>query len=494
MHPLVEQLGAHAAQLPDKRAIIAGATSLSYGQLWSCIQRAARWLQEQGTEPGARVVWSSEPGDPWFAVGYFATHLLGAIAVPVDSKIAPANRQTVLDQSDATLVVLDAAFRSFRAVMSAHDGSDTHDALRSEARLDDLADVLFTSGSTGRPKGVALTHANICAAARNINQFIGNTAQDVEVVTVPLSHSFGLGRMRCVLAMGGTLVLVPGLTFPALTFNALTTHRAAGLACVPAGAALLLKWGAERLGACADHLRYMELGSAPMPREDKHRLMSLLPRTRICMHYGLTEASRSAFIEFHADAHRIDSIGRPTPNVTIRIGSADAPTLPPDTVGTMFVKADTVMQGYWRDPQRTAEVLSEDGWLNTGDLGYADADGYLHLVGRGEDVINVGGRKVYPATVESAAQAFAGVLEAGCVGEVRDVVGQTPVLYVVAAHDVAATLDLTALQRFLATRLEHYAVPTRIELVTELPKTSSGKVQRSVLRQRASAARSQQPG
>lgn len=489
MRPIIEQLGLIAKQFPDRRAIVAGKTSLSYGELWSRIQHAARWLQEQGVQPGARVVWSSEPGDPWFAVGYFATHLLGAVAVPVDGKIAPANRQAVLEQSDASLVVFDEAFRSFRSLISAPDAGAAQDALEPAARLDDLADVLFTSGSTGRPKGVALTHANICAAVRNINQFIGNTADDVEVVTVPLSHSFGLGRMRCVLAMGGTLVLVPGLTFPALTFNALTTHRATGLACVPAGAALLLKWGAERFGACADHLRYMELGSAPMPREDKQWLMKLLPRTRICMHYGLTEASRSAFIEFHADAHRIDSIGRASPNVTIRIGSADGQVLPPNAVGTIFVRAETVMKGYWRDPQRTAAVLSEDGWLNTGDLGYADEEGYLYLVGRGEDVINVGGRKVYPSTVESAAQEFEGVLEAACVGEARDVVGQTPVLYVV-ARDPAA-LDPASLQQFLASRLEYYAVPTRIELVKELPKTSSGKVQRSLLRQQPPATKPQ---
>jgi long-chain acyl-CoA synthetase len=284
---------------------------------------------------------------------------------------------------------------------------------------------------------------------------------------------------------GGTLILVPGLRFPALVFKALATHRATGLSCVPSGLAVLIRSSGEGLGERAGNLRYMEMGSERMDAAAKRELMKLLPATRICMHYGLTEASRSAFTEFHRDAARLESVGKASPNVSIEIFDEAGSPLPAGESGRIRVRAATVMKSYWRDPERTRTVLDQQGWFDTGDLGYLDADGYLFLQGRGDDVINVGGRKVYPAAIEDLALRYAGVAEAACVAapDPEGLVAEVPVLYIVAADQAAP--DPAGLLRFLEAGIERYAVPRQVRCVEALPKTASGKIQRSVLRAQA---------
>jgi long-chain acyl-CoA synthetase len=230
----------------------------------------------------------------------------------------------------------------------------------------------------------------------------------------------------------------------------------------------------------------MEIGSAPMRLATKKALMELLPRTRICMHYGLTEASRSAFIEFHADARHLESIGKPSPNVALRIRSDTGEALPPHCVGRLQVRSEAVMKEYWQDPEGTRRAKADDAWLDTGDLGHFDDAGYFYLDARQEDVINVGGKKVYPATVEVPAAQFPGVIECVCVAlaDPRGLTGDLPVLYIV--EDASTSVDREALISHIASHVERHAVPAEVRVVESLPKTGSGKVLRSTLREQAS--------
>jgi long-chain acyl-CoA synthetase len=417
-------------------------------------------------------------------VGYLGIHLAGGIAAPIDGRAPTALRREVEDRLAPVLVIAEQKLAEFRSFAQRPVEGPDHPPQEAPSE-GDVADILFTTGSTGRPKGVVLTHRNIVSATANIVAFIGSGPEDREVVTLPLSHSFGLGRLRCTLTTGATLILAPGLTFPAVTFDLLSRYRATGPACVPTGVALLLKWGRSRLAEAGETLRYVEIGSAPMPLSTKRELMELLPGTRICMHYGLTEASRSTFLEFHADAAHLESIGKPSPNVAIRIRSDAGEACPTGRTGRLQVRSETVMKEYWRDPEGTRRVCLEDGWLDTGDLGHVDEAGYVHLDARSEDVINVGGKKVYPATVEGAAAEFPGVLESACIGvpDPRGLTGDTPVLYVV--ESAPGSLDPHALLAHLAARLESHAVPSALRLASSLPKTSSGKLLRSALREAA---------
>jgi long-chain acyl-CoA synthetase len=200
------------------------------------------------------------------------------------------------------------------------------------------------------------------------------------------------------------------------------------------------------------------------------------------MHYGLTEASRTTFQEFHADVEELASVGRPAPNVSVEVRDEANRSLPAGKTGRICVKAATVMKSYWDDPGRTRRVFDDEGRFDTGDLGYFDTSGSLVLQGRSDDVINIGGEKIHPSTVEDAARSYRGVAEAACVAapDPEGLTAEVPVLYVVKAD--GAKVESVELLQHLATRIERFAVPKRIRFVDALPRTSSGKLQRSTLK------------
>ena len=325
---------------------------------------------------------------------------------------------------------------------------------------------------------MVLTHRQIAEAATNINAFIGSRLGDVEVVPIPLSHSFGLGRLRCMAQTGVTLALEAGLRNAAKVLQRILELKATGLALVPAGFGLLLRTTKDRLGEARRHLRYIEIGSAPMSLENKHRLMELLPETRICHHYGLTEASRAAFLDYHADRDKLTSIGRPAPNVQIAVHNDEGRDLGPGEHGELAIRGAMVMKEYWRRPELTRAAL-RDGWLRTGDWGWKDAEGYFHLLDRRNDLIDVAGMKVCPEEVEQLLDKHPAIAESACVG-VADPQGITGhrVKAVFVARAPVSDIELIA---WLRPRLEEYKIPRFWERVESLPRTPSGKIQRQLL-------------
>ena len=487
LRTLVKTVADHAAATPDKPALIAGGKALSYGDLWRRIAAAGEYLHGLGVRSGDRVVLSARASSPSFVCGYLATHLIGGVAVLVDPQ-TPATRLAYIRRrvEPHSIFLVKGAGEASPAPRSIEELEHPDFGARTEfsgPSLDAAADILFTSGTTGDPKGVVLTHRNICSAALNINTFIRNGAEDREVVPLPLSHSFGLGRLRYNLFANGTVILVNGLAFPGQICLAIERWGATGLSSVPAGFGLLLHLSNDRLSRYADQLRYIEIGSAPMPIEHKRALMRLLPNTRICMHYGLTEASRAAFIEFHESAGSLDSIGRAAPNVEIRIVGNDPDTeLPPLEHGRIVVRGDMVMSRYWKDPERQNEML-RGAWLFTGDFGYRDAEGYLYLVAREKELINVGGRKVAPSEIENALLMHEAIYECACVGtpDPRQITGEVVTAFVVPRDGSPAVPSAKALRDFLRDYLEPYKIPAAFYWVDAIPKTLSGKVQRALL-------------
>jgi long-chain acyl-CoA synthetase len=269
-----------------------------------------------------------------------------------------------------------------------------------------------------------------------------------------------------------------GLRNPALALKQLLDARATGLALVPAGFDLILRMTKDRLGDARDHLRYIEIGSAAMRPETRQKLLDLLPRTRICHHYGLTEASRAAFIEYHADRDRPASIGRPSPNVEMAVRDAAGRDLPDGESGEIVVRGGMVMQQYWKQPELSRDVL-QNGWLRTGDRGYRDAGGYYYLTGRESDVVNVGGRKVSPEEVEQALNGHPAVVESACVGipDPQGILGECLKACVVLRGDVGDE----QLIEWLRQRVEEHKIPRLWQRVDTIAKTASGKIQRHLM-------------
>ena len=471
---LIEALRRRSERHPKRTALLCGERRVTHGELLGRVETVALHLVERGVRPGDRVLLDA-PSVPAFVFAYFATHLAGGIVVPVDPGAPQSRREELSRRVNPVLALTAEALAALEELPPRQGGLPA-------PKPDAVADLIFTTGTTGRPKGVPLTHRNQATAASHINAVIGTREGDVDLIPIPLYHAFGLGSLRCFLIGGASVVLVQGFRLPGEIFTALERHRATGLIGVPAGFAVLLRFGERGLGAFAERLRYIEIGSAPMPLEQKRALMRLLPRTEIFMHYGLTEAARSAFIEFHRDRDRLDTAGRASPGVTIEARDESGAPCPAGTPGMLWTHGAHVSPGYWDDAELSAATFV-DGWMRTGDYGHVDPAGYVVLHGRHDDLINVGGAKVAPDEVEQVLAEHPAVSEAGCVGvpDPRGIAGQVVRAFLVAAADQPPASD-TELSRWAARQLEQHKVPSQYEWVAALPRTASGKLIRAALR------------
>lgn len=479
METLIDRLLKIAEKHPARIALSCGPESLSYEEFRVRILSTAAHLRRLGVEEGNRVLICG--GNTLvIPVLYFAVHALGAVAVPVAPDTPESMLATLANDAEARLTLTEKTVSAMPCpVVSTKTLIHTfgEDEIEPVCRPDAIADLLYTTGTTGRKKGVVLTQANILAAACNITQFIGNGPDDVEVVPLPLSHSFGLGRLRCMAIAGNTLILEPGVGAGATVVKRILDARATGLALVPAGFEIIRRTTNDNLGRAREHLRYIEIGSAPMKPETRKWLTDLLPQTRICHHYGLTEASRAVFSEYHSDAHKAGTAGRAAPNVEILVCDENGRSLSAGETGEVVVRGGMVMKEYWKQPELTEKAFCQEG-LKTGDIGCLDVDGYLFLRGRRSDLISVGGRKVAPDEIEDLLRQLDGVQDVGCVGEPDEFLGECIKAYLVADRQIRRA-EVVA---FLRTRVPEYKIPQVVAHIDAIPRTSSGKIQRQMLR------------
>lgn len=469
----------HAQAMPQKTALIQGQTEVSYEQLWTNMKMAATWFGEHA-KLGDRIILSASK-DINFVYAYFGAHLAGMICVPIDPETNETRLKRIIDVAKPAMIVGELRNKGeyvvipFERIEGLKNGRIEEFSFTDEGSV---ADLLFTTGTTGLPKGVALTYANQMAAAANINAFIGNTAEDVEMLALPISHSFGLGRLRCVFAKGATLVMLGSFASMKKFYGEMERCHVTGFGMVPASWAYILKMSGEKIGQFANQLRYIEIGSAFMPLENKQKLMALLPKTHICMHYGLTEASRSAFISFHDDTEHLMTAGKAAPNTEIAVFSEQGERLGCNEDGEICVKGGHVCSDYWGMPKEVFMQDFFDGYFRTGDWGHLDEDGYIHLVSRKKEIINVGGKKVSPIEVEEHLNEIDGIEESACVGVHDDVLGEVVKAFCVCTEEV----DFEEVKKILFKKIETYKIPAFFEKIESLPKTQNGKLQRLALK------------
>lgn len=394
--PIVQQIIDYAVKRPEKNALIFHDFSVTYLQLVNGIKKTATLLQQYGVCQGDVVAVFAEKR-PEFFYTYFAIHYLGAVVLNIDSHTNDNRLSFIFDVAKPMIVVGNGGRGqlSFDEISSYKTSKTvTLAAIQPET----VADIMFTTGTTGGAKGVPLSHENIQAAATQINAFIGTQSDDIEVVALPICHSFGMGRIRCILQQGATAILVNGFNNTNLLFNALRDYNVSGFSFVPAAWAYLQRTTQNKIARYARNLRYIEIGSAAMTTEKKKELCDIFPDCRICMHYGLTEASRSAFLEFHSERAHLDSAGKATNGVDIAIYSEEGQLMPAETAGEICIRGKHVMRAYLHS--NNSDEYYYDGFFRTGDWGLIDKDGYLHILSRTKDIINSGGKKISPDEVE----------------------------------------------------------------------------------------------
>ena len=474
-----EQIFQNSVNHPDRIALITPAEQVTYAQLWErCLLASTNVKRKYGLKQGDRIILSASANID-FIYAYFGIHIAGGVCVPID----PDTNETRFDlikQSTKPVCTMgtlhkvgEAETVSFSEVLAPCEGIDAYQ----QPEQEQIADVLFTTGTTGAPKGVALNHRNLAVAALNINSFIKNTSDDVELLALPVSHSFGLGRVRCVLSKGGALVLLGTFASMKKFFGQMEQYHCTGFGMVPAGWGYIKKMSGRKIGQFADQLKYIEI----MSIEDKELLCELLPNTRICMHYGLTEASRSAFMEFHSEHDKLTTAGKASPNVEVKIFDAEGNEQPTGAEGEVCVKGEHVTCSYWNEtPERFAKDFY-NGYFRTGDAGCLDEEGYIHLKSRIKEMINVGGKKVSPMEVEDILNTIPGIEDSACVAmpDPEGVMGELVKAFIVCQDE---SLTDAAILEALKPKLEVYKLPAVIERISEIPKTASGKVQRLKLK------------
>ena len=481
MITIEEQILHNAKLFPNKTALIAGETAVTYGELWDRCLRTADVLHSRlALKRGDRVIIAAA-GNIEFVYTYFGVHIAGGICVPID----PDTNQTRFDyiyESTKPVAVLGMLHKvDTKPVTFAEVTEGGEPVEYAPAQMDDVADVLFTTGTTGAPKGISLSYKNVAAAAENINTFIQNGQDDIELLALPVSHSFGLGRVKCVLTKGGTLVMLGTFASMKKFFGNLEKHHCTGFGMVPASWGYIKKMSGQKIGQFAEQLKYIEIGSSFMSKEDKQLLMQLLPNTRICMHYGSTEASRSAFMEFKACKDDLLTAGHASPNCDIKIFSPEGKELPYGEQGEVCVKGEHVTCSYWNETQERFASDFYGDYFRTGDSGVQDERGYIYLKSRIKEMINVGGKKVAPMEVEDMLNAIPGIKESACVAmpDPDGVMGELVKAFIVCDDE---TLTDAEILDALRPKLEVYKLPVAFERIAEIPKTSSGKIQRLKLK------------
>ncbi len=494
---LAEVLLGPAAATPDAPALHGPGSVVSFGELAEWSARAAGLLRGRGAGPGERVGLLA-PNSVEFVVAYLAILRCGATAVPLNPAApAPelARELTAVDPGAGVVTDRDsvpggAAIRLDLDRLPPIDerpaaGTDAGTAIVACAD-DDVAVLLFTAGTAGAPRAAMLTHGNLAANIRQVQEHPGLrlTPADVGFAALPLFHVFGLNVVLGVsLAAGASVVLVDHFD-PAASLTQLTRHGVTVLAAVPTmyAAWLALDDAAAPADAFAS-VRLAVSGAAALGRDIADAFRA---RFGVVVHegYGLTEAAPIVATTATGADPRPGSIGAPLPGVDVRVVDADGADVLAGDPGEIRVHGPNVFAGYWHDEAATRAVLTDDGWLRTGDIAVVDERGELHLVDRAKDLVIVSGFNVYPAEVEEVLMAHPDVAEAAVVGEPSARTGEAVVAYVVARPGHA--IDVDALAAHCTASLARYKCPSRIEVLDALPHTLAGKLVRRELRSNAS--------
>jgi malonyl-CoA/methylmalonyl-CoA synthetase len=466
---------------------------ITYGDLFAGSARMANALVALGVKPGDRVAVQVEKSAEAIVL-YLACTRAGAVFLPLNTAYTIAELDYFVADAEPRLVVCDPAKRAAIAAITRGAAIETLDAKGQGSLMtlaadqpdsfetvtrgpDDLAAILYTSGTTGRSKGAMLSHANLESNARTLMEWWRFTADDVLLHALPIFHTHGLFvATNVILLAGGSMLFLPKLD-PDTVFRLMP--RATTMMGVPTFYVRLLQDQRLTREAVA-HMRLFISGSAPL-LADTHRDWSARTGHAILERYGMTETNMNTSNPYEGD--RVPgTVGFPLPGVDLRI--ADAVTgaiLGPDSIGVIEVKGPNVFKGYWRNPEKTREEFRPDGFFITGDLGKVDGRGYVHIVGRGKDLIITGGYNVYPKEVETEIDALDGVVESAVIGVPHRDFGEGVTAVVVLK--AGSTLDGKAILAALETRLARFKLPKTVIVADDLPRNTMGKVQKNVLRE-----------
>lgn len=492
-------LASSARKNPGQIALIFEDRQFSYQELDQLTNQFANALQALGIGSGDRVTLYA--GNCWqWIVSYYGILKLGAVVNPLNMMLTPGEAEYAIRDCEAAAVIVAEdkatalahclgtdAVRHVISFGSPQPGILAFDALVGagdasfdipDIAPDELSTIAYTSGTTGHPKGAMLSHYAVLLNATMTAVMHSRNVADVVVSALPCAHVYGNIVMNSTFSCGGTLVLHPRFSEKTV-LDSISRYRATLLEGVPTMYMYLLNYPELKEYDLSSLIR-CTVGGQTMPVAKMEQVERAFKCPLIEL-WGMTELAGLGATHTLNGPCKHGSIGVPLPHVQIRIDAgpnARAPAPDPE-VGELLVRGGLTMMGYYKNRPATDEVLTASGWLRTGDLGYIDADGFIFLVDRAKDLIITGGFNIYPAELERVIASHPAVAMVAVGGVKDELKGELANAYIVLASGQTASAE--EIVEFCKERLAAYKVPRQIHFVTDLPKTSTGKIMRRAL-------------
>jgi long-chain acyl-CoA synthetase len=501
---------------PKKTAIIFDDMRLDFGQVNAAANQIANGLSKSGIGKGDKVALSC-PNLPYFPMIYYGILKTGAIVVPLNVLLKGREIAYHLDDSDAKaylcfqgtpeLPMADEGYKGFQAAASCkHMWIITADPaapspikeIPAMAQLiagqslefdtiqclpNDTAVILYTSGTTGMPKGAELSHSNLIMNAKAGSELLQLTHDDIQIVVLPLFHSFGQTvQMNAGFATGNTLVLIPRFT-PDAVLSAIQHKKATVFAGVPTMYWQLLTYEDQKgqfdIDKISEILRIGVSGGSSLALEIIRGIEKKY-QIPIIEGYGLSETSPLATFNHLGRERKQGSVGMPIWGVEIKIFNDSGEEMPVDGVGEIAVRGHNVMKGYYNKPEETKAAFNGSGWFYTGDLGKKDADGYIYIVDRVKDMIIRGGFNIYPRELEEVLMTHPSVSMAAVIGIPHDQHGEEVKAFVMLKDNETVTEN--EIVQWAKAQMAAYKYPRIVEICEKLPMTATGKILKKELK------------
>lgn len=492
---LVGRLCELARLKPGAIAVSYRGESITYADLTRLVRRTAARIGGMGAMAGDVVVITGV-SEPEALVCYVAAQAAGCVSAFSYHHATAGSLAAACELASARLLVGESIPSGFDppcpvvspkdlvAESGDADGGDSENSHNPQGSEEAPTEILFTTGTTGAPKAVVLSRRAVRAIALNTIEGTGILPDDRVLVPLPINHSLALRVIRAVLWQGAMVLLQGGFSVPEETEANICKRRCTGMVTVPAALKMDRERFGERFADVYGRLRYLEIGAGPLSVQARNTLVAELPETRMVSTWGSSETGGvlfAPFSELDPASEEFGASGFPVSGAKVATmdSAGNQVSATAENPARLALSGDMVMSMYLGQPELTADVFKDD-WYVTNDLAYVDASGFVHIVGRTDDMINVGGEKTFPAEVEAAMSECPGVRECACVGidDPDGIRGQVPVVFVVSDE----AFDEDACNEQLQQRLERYKMPRAFVRVEELPRNRMMKIDRFALR------------
>jgi fatty-acyl-CoA synthase len=490
-----------AARYPEKRAVTCEGNTITYGALKRRADDLSAAIMGLGVTKGTPVAILASNSIEYVEI-LFALVRVGALAVPLNLRLKKEEIEVLLEHAEATVLFYEAALQELvpsSALPLSHTISISGNQPLATTQYEELfepaprvevtpavsaedpAALIYTAGTTEEPKGVLLTHENLIWNTFNYSAALGYSPQDIELAPTPLFHTSTFGRIFTYVFNAMTCILVSKFN-AAACLSIIEKEQVTSITQAPTMYRMML----DAQSQCewdTRSVRRAVTGAAPMSKVAKESLKTLFPAAGFFDLYGLTEASPGVSILTPADfCRKPESVGRAMLSVEVRAAGADDQTLPPGETGEILCRGPNIMREYYKAPRATARARRH-GWLHTGDAGWIDADGFIHISGRTKDIIISGGVNIYPGDVEAALMQHPAVQEAAVIGKEDKLWGEKVTAFVVLKKNAACTAQL--LIDFCRERLAAFKCPRSVIFIPELPRNAAQKVMKQELKKTA---------